>query len=150
MPGGWAMGDPSRTRTDENENENENEKHSRHDHEPHDHGDTFVTWSYESDQPMSLAALREAAKKLPGIIYRCKGVVFVAEAPERRAILQVVGRRADVALADEWGERAPRTRIVAIGAVDSVDEQALAAQFDACITPFPDIELRQDCDGCEQ
>ena len=66
-------------------------------------------------------------------IHLCKGVVFAAEAPERRAILQVVGRRADVALEDEWGERTPRTRIVAIGAVGGVDAQALTEQFDSCI-----------------
>ena len=125
----------------------ENEEHSHHDHEQHDHGDTFVTWSYESDRPMSLAALREMAEKLAGTIYRCKGVVFAAEAPERRAILQVVGRRADVALEDEWGERIPRTRIVAIGAVDGVDEQALTDQFDACIVQSPNIEPDLDFGG---
>jgi G3E family GTPase len=103
-------------------------------HDNHtDHGQTFSTWSYESDQPVSLDALRLMAKKLPGSIYRCKGVVFAAEAPERRAVLQVVGRRADVALFDEWGERTPRTQIVAIGAPGSIDAEALTAQFDACI-----------------
>lgn len=103
-----------------------------HHHEHHDHGDTFTTWSYETDQPLSLAALREMAKKLPGSIYRCKGVVYAAEAPDRRAILQVVGRRSDVALEDEWGDRAPRTQIVAIGADGSIDEVELTALFDAC------------------
>ena len=99
----------------------------------HDHGDTFATWSYETDRPLSLDKLREMAKKLPGTIYRCKGVVYAAEAPDRRAILQVVGRRADAALEDEWGERTPRTQIVAIGAADSIDATALTAQFEACI-----------------
>ena len=33
----------------------------------------------------------------------------------RRAVLQVVGRRVDISLEDEWEERTPRTRIVAIG-----------------------------------
>ena len=72
-------------------------------------------------------------KKLPGTIYRCKGVVYAAETPERRAVLQIVGRRTDVALDDEWGERSPRTQIVAIGAHGSIDAQALTEQFDACI-----------------
>ena len=48
-----------------------------------DHGQDFHTWSYETDQPMSLEAFREMAKKLPGCIYRCKVVVFSVEAPER-------------------------------------------------------------------
>jgi G3E family GTPase len=101
----------------------------------HDHHDReFSTWSYETDRPMSLEALREMVKKkLPSNIYRCKGVVYAADAPDRRAVLQVVGRRADVALDDEWGERSPRTQIVAIGAPGSIDAQALTEQFEACL-----------------
>lgn len=103
-------------------------------HEPTDHGHTFSTWSFETDQPISLDALTEMVKKrLPGNIYRCKGMVYAAEAPERRAVLQVVGRRADVALFDDWGERKPCTQIVAIGAYGSIEPEVLKAQFDACI-----------------
>jgi G3E family GTPase len=101
-----------------------------HDH----HSTTFSTWSYETERPLSLEALREMVKKkLPANIYRCKGVVYAADAPDRRAVLQVVGRRADVALDDEWGERSPRTQIVAIGAPGSIDAQALTEQFEACL-----------------
>ena len=83
---------------------------------------------------MSLEALSEMVKKqLPGTIYRCKGVVYAAESPDHRVILQVVGRRTDVSQGDSWGEEIPSTRIVAIGAPDSLDPEALTAQFDACI-----------------
>ena len=81
----------------------------------HDHSKAFSTWSYETDQPLSLEALRQVASKLPANIYRAKGVIYVAEVPERRAVLQVVGRRVDISLDDEWKKRPPRTRIVAIG-----------------------------------
>jgi len=47
--------------------------------------------------------------QLPRNIYRCKGILYAVEAPERRAILQVVGRRSDVSLADEWSDRVRRT-----------------------------------------
>src|SRR5208282_5071061 len=40
-----------------------------------DHGGAFSTWSYETDKPLSLEALRETARKLPASIYRCKGVI---------------------------------------------------------------------------
>ena len=63
----------------------------------HNHTDVFSTWSYQTDEPLSLEALREAAKKLPASIYRCKGVVYSADAPQRRGILQVVGKRVDLA-----------------------------------------------------
>jgi hypothetical protein len=61
-----------------------------------DHGATCSTWSYEKDHPMSMADVRQMVKKLPGGIYRCRGVVYAAEAPDRRAVLPVVGRWADV------------------------------------------------------
>ncbi|MFC2037570.1 CobW family GTP-binding protein [Chloroflexota bacterium] len=99
-----------------------------------DHGHRFSTWSYETDRPMSLQALNEMVKKeLPGNIYRCKGVVYAAESPERRAVLQVVGRRADVALDEEWNGHAPRTQIVAIGAPGSINVVDLTEKFNACL-----------------
>jgi G3E family GTPase len=100
----------------------------------HDHGHDFKTWSYQTDQPMSLEALRQMAKKLPGGIYRCKGVVYAAEAPEQRAVLQVVGRRSDVSLHDEWGDTQPRTQIVAIGTPDAIDADELTNRFDRCLS----------------
>ena len=95
----------------------------------------FDTWSYESDRPFSIEALREMVRRqLPASIYRCKGIVYVADAPERRAVLQVVGRRVDVALVDEWGGRKPRTQIVAIGASGSIDAEELRKRFDGCLS----------------
>jgi len=105
-----------------------------HDHEHDDHDHTFSTWSFETDRPLSLDALTTMIKRqLPGNIYRCKGIVNSVEHPGRRAILQVVGRRSDVMLEEEWGDRRPRTQIVAIGAPGSIDEDALTALFAACL-----------------
>jgi G3E family GTPase len=101
--------------------------------EDHDHGQEFSTWSYSTDRPMSLEALRQMARKLPGGIYRCKGVVFSTEAPERRAVLQVVGRRSDVSLHDKWGDARPRTQIVAIGAPGAIDPDKLSDGFNRCL-----------------
>jgi G3E family GTPase len=100
-----------------------------------DHGHTFSTWSYETDQPLSLDALQEMVRrKLPGNIYRCKGIIYAVDAPENRAILQVVGRRADIALGEAWGKVRPRTQIVAIATAGSIDSEELTAQFEACIS----------------
>ena len=98
-----------------------------------DHGAAFSTWSYQTDEPLSLEALRERAKKLPAGIYRCKGVIHSTDAPERRSVLQVVGKRVDLALESEWGDRIPRTQIVAIGAEGAVDGEALRDRFDLCV-----------------
>jgi G3E family GTPase len=104
-----------------------------HVHDPrNDHTQVFRTWSYEAEEPLSLEAVREAARKLPASVYRCKGVVHTAEEPGRRVILQVVGKRVDIAVGDEWNGREPRTRIIAIGAHDGVDGASLREVFDRC------------------
>ena len=106
-------------------------------HHGHDHSKVFSTWSYETDQPLALEALRETMRKLPGTVYRAKGVVYTADAPQRRAVLQVVGRRVDISLQEEWGRRAPRTQIVAIGAAGSIDASLLERTFASCISAAP-------------
>jgi G3E family GTPase len=97
------------------------------------HSTAFSTWSYETDRPFSVEALRETASKLPANIYRAKGVISTIEEPGRRAILQVVGRRVDISLENEWGNRAPRTQIVAIGAAGAVDTEWLRESFEQCL-----------------
>jgi len=100
-----------------------------------DHSQAFSTWSYETDQPLSLEALREMVRrKLPGNIYRCKGVIYAQEKLDRRAILQVVGRRTDISLGEEWGESRPRTQIVAIAAAGSLDDDELTTLFQGCVS----------------
>lgn len=105
-----------------------------------DHAQLFKTWSYETEEPLDLEALREVARKLPASIYRCKGVVHTAEEPGRRIILQVVGKRVDLAVGDEWGDKEPRTRIIAIGVHGGVDGASLRENFDRCrcSTPAPE------------
>ena len=105
------------------------------DHDHHtDHGQTFSTWSFETKQPLSLDSLTDMVKKrLPGSIYRCKGIVYTAEYPSHRVVLQAVGRRSDISLEDEWGDRQPRTQIVAIGAPGSIDETQLTSMFASCV-----------------
>jgi len=104
------------------------------DNHGHDHSKVFSTWSYETDEPMALEALRDRLRKLPGTVYRAKGVVYTTDAPRRRAVLHVVGRRVDISIQEEWGKRAPRTQIVAIGAAGSIDATLLEETFGSCIS----------------
>ncbi len=114
--------------------DSDGEEHEHH----HEHGDVgamFQTWSYESDQPFSLELLRQMVRReLPESIYRCKGIIFAADSPDKRLTLQAVGRRTEISELDEWGERTPRTQIVAIGA--AIDAQELSDKFDACLEQF--------------
>lgn len=94
----------------------------------------FDTWSYESDRAFSLEALRQMVRReLPASVYRCKGIVFTSSSPDKRLALQIVGRRTEISELDEWGERRPRTQIVAIGESGGIDAQELQRKFDACI-----------------
>lgn len=103
-------------------------------HHSHDqnHAVLFSTWSYETDEPLLLEALHDAARKLPASIYRCKGVIFSGDEPARRAFLQVVGKRVDISFGDAWEARPRRSRIVVIGASGAIDAADLRARFDAC------------------
>jgi G3E family GTPase len=98
------------------------------------HG-VYETWSYVSDEPFSLDALRQMIRKeLPASVLRCKGFAYVADDPARRAVLQAVGRRVEIEHSDAWGEDVPQTRLVAIGTVGDLDADDLTAKFDACLT----------------
>jgi hypothetical protein len=48
-------------------------------------------------------------------------------------VLQVVGRRVDISIQEEWGQRAPRTQFVAIGEVGSIDTRLMEGIFTSCI-----------------
>ena len=74
-------------------------------------------------------------RKLPGTVYRAKGVIYSADVPHRRAVLQVVGRRVDISIQEGWGQRTPRTQVVAIGAAGSIDADLLEETFASCISP---------------
>ncbi|MGA2254178.1 MAG: GTP-binding protein [Thermoguttaceae bacterium] len=118
--------DPTRTHSPAHDHDCTNPNCRHHDN---DHSKVFSTWSYETDQPLALEALRATMRKLPGTVYRAKGVVYSTDAPQRRVVLQVVGRRVDISLHDEWGGRTPRTQIVVIGAANSIDPVMLGRQF---------------------
>jgi hypothetical protein len=80
--------------------------------------------------------LQQVASRLPVNIYRCKGVIYSAEMPERQAILQVVGKRVDISIEHEWGSRMARTQIVAFGAHGAIDGDQLRSQFECCLDEF--------------
>ena len=59
--------------------------------------------------------------------------IHSTDAPNRRAVLQVVGKRVDLSFDGDWGQRKPRTQIVAIGAPGALDSTALREKFDGCV-----------------
>lgn len=110
--------------------------HDEHDHEHphhHDHSLVFSTWNWQSDKPLLFKALQTMVQRLPTSIFRAKGILYLADTPERRAILHVVGQRARLAFGEEWGNETPHSQFVVIGSVDGVDAAFLQAELDACL-----------------
>ncbi len=105
--------------------------HDDHGHDHH-HAQAFVTAAWDSDAALSLAALRQTASRLPAGVYRAKGIVDAIESPDRRVILQVVGKRVDITLGAPWTEARRSSRIVTIGSAGTFDGDDLAREFDAC------------------
>ncbi|NJL58121.1 GTP-binding protein, partial [bacterium] len=64
-----------------------------HHHKRTDHTLVFNTWSWRSDQFVSYRALRRMVQALPESIYRAKGIFYLVEQPDRKGVLQVVGKR---------------------------------------------------------
>jgi len=97
------------------------------------HGAQFSTQSYIDDRPLSRRLLERMIKReLPATIYRCKGFVHLADDPAHRYVLQVVGRRVDLAPDRPWGSDPPRNQVVAISHRSALDEHQLAEWFNAC------------------
>lgn len=107
-------------------------EHSEHEHE-HNHSLVFSTWSWTSDKPLSLQALRSAFEELPTTIYRGKGVMYLADMPENMIVLQMVGRRSNLTIAGAWGDETPRTQLVMISGHGGIDSEALTRLFEGCI-----------------
>ncbi|MDQ1249077.1 MAG: hypothetical protein QG597_3451 [Actinomycetota bacterium] len=101
---------------------------------PDDHRDhpTFDTWTYDTDAALSLPLLEDALRRLPGTVFRCKGIVRSKEEPDRPSIVQVVCRRVDITPGEGWRAE-PRTRLVVISAPGSVKADELAALVDSCV-----------------
>jgi len=121
------------------QHEHKDHEHHDHDHEHHDdhrghnHSAEFSTWSFATAEPLSLRSLQYALKELPATIFRAKGVVELAELPDSRAIVQLVGKRITITPGERWGTTARHSRIVVIGTPDGVDAAALQQSFEATI-----------------
>lgn len=98
----------------------------------HDHTAEFCTWSYETEHPLVLRAVRNTLKTLPPTIFRAKGILALTESPQRRTVLQLVGSRMTLTVGEQWGMLPPRTQVVFIGTPDGIDTADLQQRFATC------------------
>lgn len=133
----------SRTPQEVHVHGDEGDDHDHH-HEHTDHTLVFNTWSWRSDQPLSYRALQRMVDRLPAPIYRAKGIFFVADEPDRQAVLQVVGQRAALTLGDVWGSEPAASQFVVIGTAGSINAEDLNQRLEACLAAnAPKSELER-------
>jgi G3E family GTPase len=90
----------------------------------------FNTWTYSAAEPMLYKELCDAIDNLPVTIFRAKGFVQLKESPERKAVVHIVGKRAQLTFSGLWGEQPPHTQLVFIGTQGGVNAEKLQALFD--------------------
>ena len=98
----------------------------------HDHGFAFETWTYTSPNPLHLDLLQQLLQNLPPALLRAKGLVYDADKPHRRLLLQLVGRRATLAVKGSWIDEPPQTRLVFIARSGTCDFPAIGLALDRC------------------
>ncbi|HSH99045.1 MAG TPA: CobW family GTP-binding protein [Reyranella sp.] len=108
-----------------------------------DHGRMFSTWTFASELPLDGPALRAAIATLPTEVVRTKGIVRLIEAPDRRFVLQLAGRR--WSLEPEGGNVGPmektRSVIVCIGLAGQLDTARLEAHFAGAVPSAVAVNL---------
>jgi G3E family GTPase len=101
---------------------------------PHQGHSALASWSYHSDHPLAFRRVRDALHDMPTGIFRAKGVLYLADAPNMRFTAQMVGRRLAIDVAGPWGDAAPETLLVCIGERDALTTADLVRRIDACET----------------
>ena len=76
--------------------------------------DSFASWSYTWIDPVERDTLVAMLRDAPGEILRAKGIVRFADAPDRRSVVHLVGRRLEVGDEGPWGDTA-ESRLVMLG-----------------------------------
>jgi G3E family GTPase len=117
---------------DAHDHDHDHDHDHAHQHD-HDHGTQFQTWSYEATRPFALKAVRDVLKNLPTGIFRAKGVLWIAEKPERRALLHLVGSRVQLTFGEPWGDTPPQSQLIGIGLPEAVNVDDLTQRFAACL-----------------
>jgi G3E family GTPase len=99
-------------------------------------GTSFDTWHFETPASFCAEALYELARRLPPAIYRAKGIVRLAGrgGADRRAVLQIVGRRADLQAGGDWPAETEASQLVFIGAADKLLRSELETLVRSCLS----------------
>ncbi len=94
------------------------------------HGDAILSAALRFPAPLDEAVFRAGVENLPATILRAKGIVYFQDAPRRRRVFQMVGRRYTITDADRPTEQSPgETRLVFLGTPDMPSQSDLEARM---------------------
>ncbi|MBI1732762.1 MAG: GTP-binding protein [Gammaproteobacteria bacterium] len=99
----------------------------------HDHGRTHDSFSWTAAEPLAFTATYALFKSLPLFIYRAKGFLHLDSVPERRVILQMVGRRVSLSKGEAWEATPPQSKVVMIGPAGQLDPALLRQRLEGCL-----------------
>jgi G3E family GTPase len=93
------------------------DKNCDHDHNSyhHSHDRMFETWSWTHAKALDTKRFQQFVKDLPKSVYRAKGFVHLADTPDQRAVLHVVGTRQELNMEPSPVGTEPGTQLVFIG-----------------------------------
>jgi len=96
---------------------------------PSHSADSFESFTWESNDPVSMQTLNSVLGRLPKTIFRTKGFLYLNEKPDHRCVLQATSGRAAITVGQPWGDDSPKSRIVFIGSRGGVNSSELSALF---------------------
>jgi G3E family GTPase len=89
----------------------------------------YRSLSYISHEPLNRPQFERFLAELPEYILRAKGILHLADQPDRQMVFQLVGRRWEIKPGQPWGDQPPQSRLVWIGLKDQFDAEALSARL---------------------
>lgn len=99
----------------------------RPDVEFRDHDLKIESWSWISSRPVALDRLRAFMNSMPTTVYRAKGIVQLAELPDRRCLVNLVGDRLDLEKGGPWDHDEPLSQLVIIGESNAIQASSIEA-----------------------
>lgn len=100
------------------------------------HATQFEAAAFETAKAFGIDALHDLGRRLPPSIYRAKGIVRLrgrGNRPDRRGVLQIVGRRTDLVSDRPWRREDGVSRLVFIGAAGESPAGCIEALVNDCL-----------------
>lgn len=96
---------------------------------PWDHADSFESCALQAGNALDADKLQLFLDSLPSGLLRAKGVLWIAQDPQRRQIFQRVGQRWSLTPEDHWGQEDPACVLVLIAPKGYLDRSDLQHRF---------------------